>query len=349
MHIPNALLDAKVVVATMVLGAAGLAFSLRCLEKKLGESTTVKMGIMAAFVFAAQMVNFPLGVIPASGHLLGGVLAAVMLGPWGGAVVIAAVLIVQCLLFGDGGLMTLGANFLNMGLIGTVGGCMIYSPLRRAIGGRNGVLLGAMFAAWISVILAAGAFSVELAFSKRGPEFLRVLSLMTLVHAVIGVGEALITGFVLRFILMTRPDLIEGLDPDGSTHRRTTSQGEWVGIGAAGLAISLAVGIFLAPFASSFDDGLEYVGSEEILGFSPTEKAAKSILPAPLPDYHVPGLEILSLKLATAAAGAIGTIVVFGFGISLAWTMNRIKIKSKARNSNPTLAVADAGSEFDAF
>ena len=345
MHIPNALLDAKVVVATAVLGAAGVAWSLRCLEKRLGESTTVKMGIMAAFVFAAQMVNFPLGVIPASGHLLGGVLAAVMLGPWGGAVVMAAVLIVQCLLFGDGGLMTLGANFLNMGLIGAVGGYLIYAPIRRAIGGRNGVLLSAMIAAWISVILAAGAFSVELAFSRRGPEFLRVLSLMTMVHAVIGVGEALITGLVLRFILMTRPDLIEGLDLDGSTDRQTTSQGEWIGIGAAGLAIALAVGIFLAPFASNFNDGLEYVGSEGMLGFSPSEIDAKPTLPPLLPDYQVPGLERLSLKVATAAAGAIGTVVVFGFGISLAWSMNKIK----ARDTNPALAAANAGSECDAL
>src|SRR5205807_1682545 len=128
-------------------------------EKRHGEMTTVKMGTMAAFVFAAQMVNFPLGVLPASGHLLGGVLAAVMLGPWAGAVVIAAVLIVQCLLFGDGGLVALGANFVNMGLIGAVLGYAIYSEIRRAIGGARGVLVGGMIAAWLSVLLASGAFS----------------------------------------------------------------------------------------------------------------------------------------------------------------------------------------------
>ena len=98
------------------------------------------MGMMAAFVFAAQMVNFPVGP-GVSGHLLGGVLAAVVLGPWAGAVVIAAVLLVQCFLFGDGGLTALGANFVNMGLIGSVGGYAIYAPIRRAIGGRSGVIL----------------------------------------------------------------------------------------------------------------------------------------------------------------------------------------------------------------
>src|SRR5437763_1762873 len=122
MHISSAMLDPKVAVATGALGAAGLAYALRAVERRLGERTTVLMGTMAAFVFAAQMVNFPLGPLGVSGHLLGGVLAAVLLGPWAGAVVIAAVLLVQCLMFGDGGLTVLGANFVNMGLIGAVGG-----------------------------------------------------------------------------------------------------------------------------------------------------------------------------------------------------------------------------------
>ena len=102
MHIPDAVLDPKVAVATSVLGAAGLLFAVRKLERRLGDQTTVLMGTMSAFVFAAQMVNFPVGP-GVSGHLLGGVLASVLLGPWAGAVVIAAVLLVQCLLFGDGG------------------------------------------------------------------------------------------------------------------------------------------------------------------------------------------------------------------------------------------------------
>src|SRR3954447_2181151 len=123
MHISNAVLDPKVAAATAALGAAGLAYAFTALERKLGERTVVLLGTTSAFVFAAQMVNFPVGVC--SGHLLGGVLAAVLLGPWGGAVVIAAVLLVQCLIFGDGGLTALGANFVNMGLIGAVGGYAI--------------------------------------------------------------------------------------------------------------------------------------------------------------------------------------------------------------------------------
>src|SRR3954451_22420618 len=157
MHIPDGLLVPGVAMVTGVVGAGGLGYSLRAVERRLRERTTPLMGMMAAFVFAAQMVNFPVGP-GVSGHLLGGVLAAVMLGPWAGAVVIASVLIVQCLIFGDGGLIALGANFVNMGLLGAVGGYAIYSPLRDAIGGRRGVLFAAVVAAWFSVILASGAF-----------------------------------------------------------------------------------------------------------------------------------------------------------------------------------------------
>src|SRR3954452_20917916 len=192
MHIPDAVLEPRVVATTAVVATAGFAVGLRRLEGRLGDRTTVLMGTMAAFVFAAQMINFPVGM-GVSGHLMGGTLAAIMLGPWAGAVVIGAVLIVQCLLFGDGGLTALGANFLNMGLIGAVGGYAIYAPTRRAIGGRAGGLGGAMVAAWFSVILASGAFAVELAFSAGWSGFFRSLSWMALVHAGIGLGEALVT------------------------------------------------------------------------------------------------------------------------------------------------------------
>jgi cobalt/nickel transport system permease protein len=312
MHIPDAVLDPKVAVATGAVAAAGLMVGLRKLENRLGERTTVLMGTMSAFVFAAQMVNFPLGPLPISGHLLGGVLASVMLGPWAGAVVIGTVLIVQCLLFGDGGLTALGANFVNMGLIGAVGGFAIYAPIRRAVGGRAGVLVGGMVAAWFSVLLAAGAFAIELAASGRRAEFFNVLSWMALVHAAIGLGEAVITGLVLRFVLLTRPDLVyEEEKPEGvaaSTGRR------WGEVAAAGLAIALAVTVFLAPIASAHPDGLEYVGAR--LGF--WNESAPALVSSPIPDYELPGLGPGHVQLATALAGMIGTVVVFAVGLGLA-------------------------------
>jgi cobalt/nickel transport system permease protein len=305
MHIPDGILSPTVAATTGALAAAGLLWGLRTLERRLRERTTVLTGTMAAFLFAAQMVKFPVGP-GVAGHLMGGTLAAALLGPWAGAVAVAAVLVVQCLLFGDGGLTALGANFLNMGLIGAVGGYALYTPIRRAIGGRAGVVLGAMAAAWFTVILGAGAFAVELAASVGWGRFLPILGWMTLVHAAIGVGEALITGLVLRSLLLTRPDLVD--DPDGDEAPRSLRVGQ---AAVAGLVVALAVATFLAPLALLWDrpDGLEFVAHR--LGLPEGATALR----APIPDYHVPGLR--HVAAATAAAGLAGTLVVFGLGLGL--------------------------------
>ena len=312
MHIPDMLLDPKVSAVTALAGAGGLLYSLRRLERLLGERTTVLMGTMSAFVFAAQMVNFPVG--PAvSGHLLGGVLASVLLGPWAGAVVIAAVLLVQCFLFADGGVTALGANFVNMGLVGAMGGYAIYAPIRRALGGQKGVLIAAMAAAWFSVILASGAFAIELAASGHWSAFMPILSWMVLVHAAIGVGEALVTGMVVRFLLVRRPDLFDLADDP--TKKSRSSAGHWGQTVAGGLGVALAVAVFLAPFAYDQPDGLEFVG--ERLGFLRGD-SPPSPFPAPIRDYELklPGME--HVKLATAAAGLLGTLVVFGVACGMA-------------------------------
>jgi cobalt/nickel transport system permease protein len=317
MHIPDAVLDPKVALMTGAVAAAGLLVGLRKLERRRGERTTVLMGTMSAFVFAAQMVNFPVGPLPISGHLLGGVLAAVMLGPWAGAVVIGAVLIVQCLLFGDGGLTALGANFVNMGLIGAVGGYALYAPIRRAIGGRPGVLIGGMVAAWFSVLLASGAFAIELAASGRWADFFNVLGWMGLVHAAIGLGEAIITGLVLRFVLLTRPELVDEEVTVGDASIPKSLR--WGQVAVAGLGIALAVAVFLAPFASAHPDGLEYVSAK--LGFVKGE--APPLVAAPIPDYELALFSPKEVKLATALAGVVGTLVVFGVGLGLARIFSR--------------------------
>jgi cobalt/nickel transport system permease protein len=293
------------------------------------------MGIMAAFIFAAQMVKFPVG-LGVAGHLLGGVLAAVMLGPWAGAVVIGAVLIVQCFLFADGGLEALGANFVNMGLIGSVVGYAIYDPIRRGIGGARGVLIGAMIAAWFTVLLAAGACAVELAASGRRDDFFRILTWLALVHAVIGLGEALITGLVLRFILLTRPDLIDVQFDDGGPTSGggagSGRSGRWLTTMLAGLGIALAVAVFLSPFASEFPDGLEFVGQK--LGIVIEESPATPI-PAPMPDYLLPLPGLRHVKAATAAAGLVGTLVVF----TVSWGLARVFVGVGPR---PERVTADA-------
>jgi cobalt/nickel transport system permease protein len=316
MHIPDGLLDPRVAMATSVLGAAGLFHGLRVVERQIKDRTTSLMGMMAAFIFAAQMVNFPVGPT-VSGHLLGGVLAAVILGPWAGAVVIGAVLIVQCFLFRDGGLTALGANFVNMGLIGSVGGYAIYAPLRRMIGGRRGILIASMVAAWFAVLLAAGACALELSAWGQGQDFFRTLSWMALVHAAIGLGEAVITGLVVRFILLTRPELIEPGDELSAESLSGLHPRALLPTVLAGLGIALAVAVFLSPFASAQPDGLEFVG--ERLGLQASESPAP-LLPAPMPDYQLPLTGLETLKAATAIAGLVGTLVVFG----LSWTLGRV-------------------------
>ena len=214
----------------------------------------------------------------------------------------------QSFVFSDGGLTALGANFINMGLIGAIGGYAVYAPIRRLIGGRRGVLLGSMIAAWLSVILAAGAFAVELAAGGRDA-FWSVLGWMALVHAVIGVGEAVITGVVVRFILLTRPDLIYGVEAPP-----TPSVARWGQVGFAGLAIALAVAVFVAPFAWDAPDGLKYVGDS--LGF--LRNNAPAFLTGLIPNYKWNILGGDRFRIATAAAGAAGTLCVFAVGLLMA-------------------------------
>jgi cobalt/nickel transport system permease protein len=175
------------------------------------------MGVTAAFIFAAQMLNFPIAG-GTSGHLLGGAIAATLLGPYAGFVVITVVLIVQCLIFQDGGLTTLGANIVNMALVGT----MSVYPIIRLSGSvtakRAGVVFGAALAAWVSVVAASLFCALELALSGRAPISI-VVPAMVGVHSVIGIGEALVTGFFVGFLLNTRPDLVLS---GGASRSRTT-------------------------------------------------------------------------------------------------------------------------------
>jgi cobalt/nickel transport system permease protein len=307
MHVPDGILSPAVAAVTGGIAALGFGYGVTKVERELGGRSSVLMAMVASFVFAAQMVNFPVA-FGVSGHLIGGVLAAVTLGPWGGLCVVAAVLIVQCLLFGDGGLTALGANLVNMGIIGSIGGYYIYAAIRRTLGGRRGVLIGGMLAAWFSVILAAAALAVELGASgHRG--FPRILGWLVLVHAAIGVGEAFITGLVLRLLLLARPDMIHRC-----SYREAPLAVRWGQNALAGLGIALAIAVFLAPFASQYPDGLEYVGSQ--LGFVP-EQAAPPVFHAPIPEYELRTPLTVSLGVATALAGAVGTLVVFALGLTL--------------------------------
>lgn len=208
MHIPDGFLAANTWAPAWVISTGTIGYCLKKTAGLLKDRMVPLMGIMSAFIFAAQMINFPV-IGGTSGHLLGGVLAAVLLGPYAGAVVLTCVLIFQCLIFQDGGLLALGANIFNMAIIGTIGGYIMFNLINKIMSDKKGLQIGAAVAAWFSVVLAAVFCALELAISGTSP-LLIVLPAMAGIHALIGVGEALITVAVLSFIQKVRPDLIYG-------------------------------------------------------------------------------------------------------------------------------------------
>jgi cobalt/nickel transport system permease protein len=211
MHIPDGFLNAGVSITTGVIAAGAIGFGMVKAREELDEKAVPLLALCTAFIFAAQMLNFPVAG-GTSGHFLGAVLAVVLLGPWLGSLVIGLVLLVQCLGFADGGISALGANVLNMAVIGGILGYYINFALKRLLPkNRKYFLLSAGGAAWVSVMLAASAASVELAISGTVPLHV-ALPAMLGVHAVIGVGEAFITMLVLAVVLAARPDLIRSHD-----------------------------------------------------------------------------------------------------------------------------------------
>lgn len=330
MHIRDGILGPEVCLVAGAISLGAIAYSLRRLRVDLEDRAVPLTGMMAALVFAGQMVNFPLVGLPVSGHLLGGVLAAVILGPWAGCLAIAMVLIVQAVLFSDGGLLSLGANVLNMGVVGAWGGYAVYSTIRRWLGnGHAATISAAAIAAWLSVLAAAALFCVEFLISTRSASVdpRGVLTLMVSYHALIGVGEALITGAVLSFVLARRADLVPALNPVGSV--RAVGR-----VTAAGLMVALAVAAMLAPFKSEFPDGLDAVSQK--LAFDKLQAERPPLL---LDDYAVPVPAVAWWPgLPVSIAGIMGTLVVFGGAIALA----AITRRNAARIPAPIPVVDDS-------
>ena len=216
LHAPDGFFSVPVALAMWVIAIVVIAISVRRVGEGFDERAIPLMGVTAAFIFAAQMINVPV-VGGTSGHLLGAVLAAILLGPWAGTLVMASVIAVQSLVFQDGGLLAMGANIVNMGLVGTIGGYAIYRTTARVLGGEEKRRLpAAAIAAWSAVMLGAAAASFELAFSGT-TTLAVVLPAMLGTHALIGIGEALITVGALALIQSARPDLLQLRDVRGAT------------------------------------------------------------------------------------------------------------------------------------
>ena len=310
MHIPDGFLNLYVSIVCWVITTILISMAVSRTNKSLGEKQVPLMGVMAAFIFAAQMINFPVAG-GTSGHLLGGALAAIMLGPWAGMLVMTAVIAVQALLFQDGGLLVMGANILNMGLIT----CAIGYGLYRSVSGGSRILKLSVagIAAWLSVM--AGAFFTALQLWLSGTSQLQVvIPAMLFVHTLIGLGEAVITVAALSFVLQARPDLL-----DENSESAKGSKG-WI---IAGIAISLVV-VFLSPLASTDPDGLNRVATD--LGFIDSARSNAG----PLAGYVIPFLA--NVSLSKIVAGAVGIIVVLGLAILAGRTLQK---KTPIENRKP--------------
>jgi cobalt/nickel transport system permease protein len=214
MHVPDGFLNAPTSIATGVIAAVGIGLALRGARRELDERTAPLAGVVAAFVFATQMVNFPVGA-GTSGHLLGGALAAALVGPWTGVLVVTVVLFVQALLFADGGLTALGTNVTLMGLVGVAVAWLVIVTVRRLLPKRlASVPVAAAIGALVSVPAAATAFTMLFAIGGVAEIPVgMVLTAMVGWHSLIGIGEAVITGLVVSAVVATRPDLVFAARP----------------------------------------------------------------------------------------------------------------------------------------
>lgn len=207
MHIPDGFLSVAVWASLWVVAILILVVAVWRTNKKLGDRHIPLLGVLAAFIFAAQMLNVPVAG-GTSGHMLGGVLIAVFVGPLAGSIVMGSIFGVQAVFFQDGGITTMGANIINMGLIGTILGYFIYQSVKKAVKGDRGMIIGAGVAAWIAVVLASAACAFELAASGTSPLGI-ALPAMVGIHAIIGIVEAAITIAVISSVLKTRADLLK--------------------------------------------------------------------------------------------------------------------------------------------
>lgn len=292
MHIPDGFLSVAVSIVLWALSVVAIVLALRIVSRDLGERDIPMMGVLAAAIFAGQMLNFSV-TGGTSGHLLGAALATIILGPWPAVLVMTSVVGIQALIFQDGGLLALGANLFTMAVIGPAVSYFVYSTIQKIAAGKKwGIFAGGFLAGCISVIIASLAVALMLAISGTSPANIAVPA-MAGIHLLIGIGEGLITTGALAFLFAARPDLLQDR---ASTGKSTI----WVG----GLVIAAILAV-ISPLASANPDGLEWVAEEK--GFI---DAAQGPLYNIIPDYVLPGIS--NETVATILAGLVGILIVAG-------------------------------------
>ncbi len=317
MHIPDGFLSTLVSIVLWAVSIVVIGYALKRVSKDMGERQVPLMGVLAACIFAGQMLNFAV-TGGTSGHLLGADLATILLGPWGAVLTMTCVVAVQALVFQDGGLLALGANLFNMAVVGVFVSYMVYQLIRKAGRDKPWTLwVGGFAAAWSSIFVASLAAALQLAVSGTSPANVAVPA-MALIHALIGVGEGLITVGALGFLRAARPDLLRAAAPGQTRGGRLV----WAG----GLAIAIVLAI-ASPIASANPDGLESVAEQ--LGFLESAQPAAFTV---IPDYVMPG--VTDEALATILAGIAGTLLVFGAALGVAYTRrNRSSQPSPAQQA----------------
>ncbi|MDC2959106.1 energy-coupling factor ABC transporter permease [Streptomyces gilvifuscus] len=338
MHVPDGFINAPTSAATGVVAAAAVAVSLRGARRELDERTAPLAGLVAAFIFAVQMLNFPVAA-GTSGHLLGGALAAILVGPYTGVLCVSVVLLMQGILFADGGLTALGVNITDMAIVTTVVSYAVFRLLVKVLPrGRRSVTVASFAAALLSVPAAAVAFTLIYAVGGTTDVSLgKVATAMIGVHVLIGLGEAVITALTVGAVIAVRPDLVHGARglrqrlklrvngalvdvpaPDGASTApvaaRTSRRALWI----TGLATSLVLAGFVSFYASSSPDGLEKVAHDKGID----QKARRhTSADSPLADYGVKDVE--DARLSGGLAGVIGVGVTVVAGSAVFWVVRR--------------------------
>ena len=301
LHIPDGFLSAPVAILAWLVTIVFIVIAVRRASREFDERMVPLMGILAAFIFAAQAFNFPVAG-GTSGHFLGGALAAILLGPWPALLVMAAVIGLQGLIFQDGGLLAMGANIFVMGIATVWTGYFVYQGLQRF-----NRFAAAFVAGWVSVVVAAVITAFLLALSGTAALGV-VLTAMAGVHVFIGIGEGLITAAAVGLVRAALP----GMFGQQVTGRKTDTST----VIAGGVIVALVVGIMAVFFASPHPDGLERVAEDK--GFL---DAAQGPAFNVHPDYVVPGIP--NETLAALIAVILGTLLLFAVGYGIARLLRR--------------------------
>ncbi|MFF4270880.1 energy-coupling factor ABC transporter permease [Streptomyces sp. NPDC001536] len=335
MHVPDGFIDAPTSAAAGAVAAAAVAVSLRGARRELDERTAPLAGLVAAFIFAVQMLNFPVAA-GTSGHLLGGALAAILVGPYTGVLCVSVVLLMQGILFADGGLTALGVNITVMGCVTTVVAYAVFRGLVKVLPRtRRSVTAASFAAAVLSVPAAALAFTLIYGIGGTTDVAIgKVATAMVGVHVLIGIGEAAITALTVGAVIAVRPDLVYGarglqqklklrvngelVDVPAAEPVPAAARSSHRTVWLAGLATSLVLAGVVSFYASASPDGLEKVAADKGIDAKVEDHAAAD---SPLADYGVKDVD--NARLSGGLAGVIGVGVTVVAGTGIFWAVRR--------------------------